>query len=136
MADPFKELATLVEMRISDRAAKALSGVPCELGTITSTGLKLDKFKYEINDYLIADWQVKVYFPAFFLVGTATSPVDEQGNDLPGASTSNLTRYNFNAKEVDQVRLDFKADLKSGDRVLAVLVNGGKDAVVVAKVVS
>ncbi len=136
MADPFKQLATLLDMRMARYAAKAVSGVPCELGTITASGLKLDSFKHEIKDYLVADWLVKIHFPAFSLLGTATSPVDDQGNPLPGASTSPLTRYDLRAKDVDQVRLELKADLKPGDRVLAVPVNGGQDAVVIAKVVS
>ncbi len=136
MPDPFKELVSTLEMRMDSKAAQRVSGIPCELGTMTSTGLKLDKFKHEIQDYLVADWLVKVHFPAFSLVGTATSPVDEQGNDQPGASTSELTRYDFLPREVDQVRLELKADLKPGDRVLAVPVNGGQEAVIVAKVVS
>lgn len=136
MADPFKQLVSMLDARMAGHAARAVSGVPCELGTITASGLKLDSFKHEIKDYLIADWLVKIHFPAFSLLGTATSPVDDQGNPLPGASTSPLTRYDFRAKEVDQVRLELKADLKPGDRVLAVPVNGGQDAVVIAKVVS
>ena len=134
--DPFKELGSILEARMASHAARAISGVPCELGTITAAGLKLDNFKHEIQDYLIADWLVKIHFPAFSLVGTATSPVDDQGNDLPGAITTSLTRYDFLAREVDEVRLELKVDIKPGDRVLAVPVNGGQDAVVIAKVVS
>lgn len=136
MPDPFKQLASIFEKRMVDHAARAISGVPCELGTITASGLKLDNFKHEIPDYLVADWLVKIHFPAFSLVGTATSPVDDQGNDLPGAITTSLTRYDFQAREVDEVRLELKANLKAGDRVLAVPVNGGQDAVVIAKVIA
>lgn len=135
MADPFRQLVAILDARMTGHAAQAVTGVPCELGTITSSGLKLDSFKHELRDYLIADWLVKVYFPAFSFVGTATSPVDDQGNALPGAATSPLTRYDFREREVDQVRLELKADLKPGDRVLVVPVNGGQDAVVIAKVV-
>lgn len=136
MSDPFKQLASVLEMRMAGHAARAVSGVPCELGTITASGLKLDNFKHEIQDYLVADWLVKIHFPAFSLVGTATSPVNDQGNALPGAITTSLTRYDFHAREVDKVRLELKADLKPGDRVLAVPVSGGQDAVIVAKVIA
>jgi hypothetical protein len=134
--NPIKELASVIDLRITDKANNALSGVPCELGTLTATGLKLDNFKHEIQDYLIADWLVKLQFPAFSFIGTETRPVDQQGNELPGASTSSLTRFDFNAKVVDGVRLELKPKLQAGDRVLAVPVNGGQDTVIIAKVVS
>lgn len=136
MTNPYKELASVIEQRIAGHTARAVSGAPCELGTITAGGLKLDSFKYEIKDYLVADWQVKAHFPAFFFVGTGTSPVDSQGNDLPEAATTALTRYDYLAREVDGVRLEPKPGFMPGDRVLAVPVNGGQDAVVVCKVVS
>lgn len=135
MADPYRKLASILEQRMAGHAAQAVSGMPCELGTITATGLKLDSFKQEIRDYLVADWLVKVHFPAFSFIGTATSPVDDQGNPLPGATTTPLTRYDFLERQVDDVRLEMKVSLKAGDRVLAVPVNGGQDAIIVAKVV-
>lgn len=133
--DPFRQLASLLEMRMKKHAGDAISGVPCELGTVTPSGLKLDSFKHEINDYLIADWLAKIHFPAFSLIGRATSPVDDQGNDLPESITTPLSRYDFVAGEVNEVRLELKAGLKPGDRVLAVPVNGGQDAIVLAKVI-
>jgi hypothetical protein len=134
--NPYKQLASLLDGRMARHAVRAVTGVPCELGTITSSGLKLDGFKHEIQDYMVADWLVKAHFPAFSLVGTATGPVDEQGNPLPGATTSDLARYDFRAREIDPVRLELKFGLRPGDRVLAVPINGGQDAVVICKVVS
>ncbi|AEG61698.1 hypothetical protein [Desulforamulus ruminis] len=133
--DPYKELAALLDLRIQGHTKQSGSGMPGELGTMTATGLKLDTFKHEIKDYLIADWLVKIYLPAFSLVGTATSPVKDTGEDLPGASTSQLTRYDFSKREIDDVRLELKPGLKPGDRVLAVPVNNGQEAVIMAKVV-
>ncbi|NPV90104.1 MAG: hypothetical protein HPY50_04920 [Firmicutes bacterium] len=134
-SDPFKELTSLLDNRMKNQAAQAVSGTPSELGVVTSTGLKLDSFKHEIRDYLVADWLVKLHFPARSIIVTSTSPVDAQGNELPGAVTSPfLTRYNID--EIDQVRLELKVGLKPGDRVLAVPVNGGQDAVIICKVVS
>lgn len=134
--DPFKQLAGLLDRQMADHAGKALSGIPCELGTITSSGLKLDGFKHEIQDYLVADWKAKMHFPATFFVGTSTSPVNDQGEPQPGATTTELTKYSFNEKEVDQVWIDFKPDLAPGDRVLVIPVNGGQDFIIVCKVVS
>lgn len=53
--NPFKELAVLLDGRINNHTSLALSGVHAELGTITPTGLKLDGFKHEISDYLVAE---------------------------------------------------------------------------------
>lgn len=137
MADPYKGLASILDARISGIASTAIAGLSCELGTFTGSGLVLDSFKHEIQDYLVADWLVKVHFTLpFKLLGKATSPVDDQGNNLPGASTSQLTRYDFNPGQVEAVRLELKPGLKAGDRVLAVPVNGGREAVIICKVVS
>lgn len=135
MADPFKQLVALLDARMAGQSARAISGMPCELGTMTTSGLKLDSFKHEIKDYLVADWLVKIHLPSFTLIGTATWPVDQNGVPLPDAE-STLARFDFKAKEIDQVHLELKADIKSGDRVLAVPVNGGQDATIICKVVS
>ncbi len=127
---------TTLENRISGIAAKSLSGIPSELGTITGSGLKLDSFKYEIPDYLVAEWVTQVQVPPFFLVGTTTSPVDENGQALGGALPSPLTRFDFAESEIEEVRLNWLTGVKPGDRVLAIPVNGGKDAVVICKVVN
>jgi len=145
--DPFKELGKILEMRMAGHAAKAVSGMPSELGIITPSGLKLDKLKHEIKDYLVADWLVKIHFPDFELLGQETcmessgliktaASVDIDGNLLPEAVWRGLTKYKFNAKIIDNVRLELKTKLQSGDRVLVVPVNGGQDAVIIAKVVS
>lgn len=137
MPDPFKKLVTTLDSRISSITAKALSGVPSELGTITGSGLKLDSFKYEIPDYFVAEWVTQLEVPAFSLVGTMTTPVDDDGNPLGGAIPSQQrTRFDFKETKIEEVHLNWNVGIKPGDRVLAVPVNGGKDAVVVCKVVS
>ncbi|BBI31458.1 hypothetical protein [Cohnella abietis] len=136
MPDPFKKLVTTLESRLSGIAAKSLSGIPSELGTITGSGLKLDSFKYEIPDYMVAEWVTQLQLPAFSLVGTTTTPVDESGENEGGAASSQLIRFDFNKTELNEVRLNWLAGMKPGDRVLAIPVNGGKDAVVICKVVS
>ena len=122
MSDPFKALASILEMRMSDHAGRSIRGVPAELGTITATGLKLDNFKHEIQDYYVADWLVKIHFPSMTLTGTITG-------------LGNVT-FNVEPFTVDEVRLNWKAGLQPGNRVLAIPVNGGHDAVVVCRIVS
>lgn len=130
MADPFKQLASVMDMRMAGHAARAVSGVPCELGTIMAAGLKLDSFKHEIKDYLVADWLAKMYLPAFSFVGAQTGLRDSLGGSVTGQAA-----FSFHATTIDQVRLDLKTNLKPGDRVLVVPINGGQDVVVIAKVI-
>ncbi|MFZ5688684.1 MAG: hypothetical protein ACOY9Y_11015 [Bacillota bacterium] len=129
--NPYKELASILDMRIKGYAGQALSGVPCELGTMTTTGLKLDNFKHEIQDYLVADWLVKLHLPAFSITGMQTGFKDSLGGSVTGTAT-----FSFQSVVIDDVRLELKPGLKPGDRVLAIPVNGGQEAVIMAKVVS
>lgn len=132
MMDQIKELAAALELRMSSAAAAAIDGVPAELGTITATGLKLDNFKHELTDFLVADWLAQLHFPALSFVGTMASPVDENGK---GGSPSQLTRFDMQPMQVKDVRLNLKDNLQTGDRVLAVPVNAGRDVVVLCRVV-
>lgn len=84
MSNPFNQLASILENRTAQQTNRAITGLSCALGTMTSTGVKLDDFKHEMQDPLFA---------------------------------ANL-----------------KLDLKPGDRVLCVPVNGGIDVVIVCKV--
>ena len=88
----------------------ATSAVSAELGTITTNGLKLDRFKYEIQDYLVAE----------YLITPTTITTEISGSD----------GHTHMIKIPEQLQ-----PLKEGDRVLAVPVNGGRDFVVIAKVV-
>jgi len=136
VADPYKSLVSTLESRFSGIAAQMLSGVPSELGTFTGSGVKLDSFKHEIPNYYIAEWTVELEIPAFSLVGMMVAPVDEAGNPIGGGTPSQQTRFDFNEAKIGEVRLNWSAGIKPGDRVLAVPVNGGKDAAIVCKVVS
>lgn len=59
-----------------------------------------------------------------FRVGSATAPVAQNGNNLPGAETSALTRY------------DFLKGVKDGDLVAALPIEEGERFIVVAKLQS
>ncbi|TMV48113.1 hypothetical protein FE783_19365 [Paenibacillus mesophilus] len=120
--DPYKKLAAALESRMAGHASTAVTGIPAEMGTMTASGLKLDSFKHEIKDYLVADWETKLKLPAFSLTGTVTG--------MPGTST-----FQFEETEIEGVGLMFKEGLKPGDRVLAVPVASGSEAVVICKVV-
>ncbi len=131
MQNPYNELASILDMRMKGHAEQSLSGVPCELGTMTATGLKLDSFKHEIQDYLVADWLVKLHLPAFSITGTQTGLKDSANGPVTGTAI-----FSFQSVVIDNVRLELKPGLKPGDRVLAIPVNGGQEAVIMAKVVS
>ncbi|TNJ65170.1 hypothetical protein FE784_16365 [Paenibacillus hemerocallicola] len=121
--DPYKKLATVLESRMAGHAATAVTGVPAELGTITGSGLKLDSFKHEMTDYLVAEWETKLKLPAFSLRGSITGTLSGSGE------------FQFEETEIEGAALLFKDGLKPGDRVLAVPVAGGSEAVVICKVV-
>lgn len=111
------------------------------LGTITPGGLKLDLFKNVIPDYMVADWELKIEIPQASRVIKTASPVNEDGSDTPATQYSDLTRLDFSVQgegsnATKEVHLDLKTGLKPGDRVLAIPVNNGQDAVVICKVVS
>lgn len=128
--DPYKKLATVLERRMAGHVAAVVSGVPAELGTITGSGLKLDGFKHEIQDYLVADWKTKLKLPSFTLTGTVTGFRDSSGGTVSGTGT-----FAFEEAEIEGAGLVFKDGLKPGDRVLAIPVAGGTEAVVLCKVV-
>lgn len=121
--DPYKKLATVLESRMAGHAATAVTGVPAELGTITGSGLKLDSFKHELTDYLVAEWETKLKLPAFSVRGSVAGTIAGSGE------------FEFEETEIEGAALLFKDGLKPGDRVLAVPVAGGSEAVVICKVV-
>lgn len=110
MPNPYKELARLIDDRAKRGITMATLMVSAELGTITASGLKLDRFKHEIQDYLVAE----------YLIMPTTITTEIGGSD----------GHTHMIKTPEQLQ-----PLKEGDRVLAIPVNGGKDFVVIARVV-
>ena len=120
MTNPFRELASMLDMRMKNHSNNALSGIPCVLGTITPTGLLLDNFKHEIKDYLVAEYL------------TLDEP-DFTTTETDGAHVHPLTGGGAHSH---QVRTPEKLlPLRLNDRVLVIPVNNGQDFVVVARVV-
>lgn len=128
--DPFKQLTSLLDMRISERAGNAITGIPSELGTITATGLILDSFKHEVQDYLVAEWFVTAHFPSIQVKGQVVGLRDGENRPVIGDAS-----FSFDPFKVEDLRLELKAGLKPGDRVLAVPLNRGNDAIVICRVV-
>lgn len=84
------------------------------IGTIA--GKKVNVENFGSRDYLIAE-----HLAAHFRLATFTSPVDEQGNPLPGATTSALTR------------IDYQTGIKDGDQVVALPIEEGDRFVIIGK---
>lgn len=103
----FEEVARVFNSKTNEVVNSALFGTGFVLGTITSSGLKLDNFKYEINDYLVLDY---------------LNLKDEYNTEAAGEHThSHILKTPSNIKK-----------LKSGDRVLVAQI--GKDCVIVGRV--
>lgn len=52
----FNEIAREIKSSTNKAVYNAISYIGLDLGTVTSTGLKLDNFKYEIQDYMMLDY--------------------------------------------------------------------------------
>ncbi|APQ78273.1 hypothetical protein [Clostridium botulinum] len=52
----FNEIAREIKSSTNRAVNEAISYIGLDLGSVTSTGLKLDNFKYEIQDYMMLDY--------------------------------------------------------------------------------
>ena len=130
------KLAQVIAERISTQTAMPDA---LELGIIQGDmSLKIDRFAVPIprGEYLIAEWTAKLSFPAFSLVGRGEYPVKNDGSPEPPTQWTQQTRWDWTPKEIDEVKIEVKPDIKPGDRVLVAWVNDHTDPVVVSKVVS
>ena len=130
------KLAQVIAERISSQTARPDA---LELGTIQpDMSLKLDRFAVPMprGEYLIAEWTAKLSFPAFSLVGRGEYPVTNEGLPVPPTQWMPPTRWDWEPREVDEVKIEVKPDLKPGDRVLVAWVNNHTDPIVISKVVS
>lgn len=130
------KLAQVIAERITSQTARPDA---LELGSIQGDmSLKIDRFAVPIprGEYLIAEWTAKLSFPAFSLVGRGEYPVKNDGSPEPPTQWTQQTRWDWTPKEIDEVKIEVKPDLKPGDRVLVAWVNDGTDPVVVSKVVN
>ncbi|MGE7827842.1 hypothetical protein [Paenibacillus sp. NPDC093718] len=123
--DPYGQLASSLYASMNKQTRQAMGGVGAVLGTITSTGLKLDDFKHELQDYMVAELPGMLSLPRYMAKGTVTL----------GGQQQDMT-FDAEENEVEDTLFELGKGLKPGDRVLAVRVNSGNDVVVVCKVVS
>ncbi len=130
------KLAQVIAERISTQTAMPDA---LELGTIQGDmSLKIDRFAVPLpaGEYLIAEWMAKLSFPAFSLVGRGEYPVKDDGSPEPVTEWTPQTRWDWKPREIDEVKIEIKPDLKPGDRVLVAWVNNHTDPIVISKVVS
>lgn len=123
--DPYGQLASSLYASFHKQTRQAIGGVGAVLGTITSTGLKLDDFKHELQDYMVAAIPGLLTLPRRMMKGSASWEGKRVEMSLDLEET-----------EVENTCLELGTGLKPGDRVLAVRVNSGNDVVVVCKVVN
>ena len=126
------KLAQVIAERIDSQTARPDA---LELGTIQGDmSLKLDRFAVPIpqGEYLISEWTVKLILQSDFIIDGNQNGLKDS---LNGAVTGDAT-FNFQPTIIDNVKIEFKPELKPGDRVLVAWVNDHTDPVVVSKVVS
>lgn len=128
--DPYAALAVSLRENAARKAAEALTGVSAELGTITGSGLKLDSFKHEIQDYLVAEFPGTLKLPELALTGEVCWLDDEREHIVEVQQGE----FSFEPSETAGVALTLR--YQPGDRVLALPINGGNDAIVICRVVS
>ena len=122
--DPISEMFGLLNGQMSRKARNAIKDdwTGAELGTMTSDlGLKLDRFKHVINDYMISH-HLTLAEPDM----TTTETDGKHGH--PGEPVSG-------AHEHEVITPTQLLPLHPGDRVVVLPVNGGQDFVIVARVV-
>ncbi|OWR33204.1 hypothetical protein CDO73_00565 [Saccharibacillus sp. O23] len=112
---------------MNNKTQQAVGGVGGVLGTITSSGLKLDDFKYELKDYLVAE-----------LPGRLTLPARKEKAKVLSSSSedSEPQGFEFENTEIEEANWQLANALKAGDRVLAIRILGGNEVVVICKVVT
>jgi hypothetical protein len=125
--DPYKQLVEMIETLIKKHTARLAAGVTCELGTITSTGLKLDGFKHEIKNYLVSEHLTLDKTDFTETETDCNDPTPTQCICTNGSGT--MSAHNHQVKTPSQL-----GPLKNGDRVLVAPVNHGQDFVVIGRV--
>ncbi len=104
----FEDIKRIMDTNSKSEINKAMFSNSLVLGTITTTGLKLDDFKHEISDYLVLDY-LKL----------------NDNYSTEDTSCTSLHSHEFKTPE------NLKS-IKSGDRVLVARI--GNECVIVGRV--
>ncbi|NPV52223.1 MAG: hypothetical protein HPY71_01715 [Firmicutes bacterium] len=153
MPDAMTELAVELQRMARQASSQAIAGLASELGTITAKGVKLDRYKHEFTDPLVLepvidlDIELTLKVPKHDETGQIVLPaIPTQAHSPTVAGTYTVT-YKFddwiyNAEEkpeklikITKARIKHKPEYKPGDRVICALVNGGRDVVIISRVV-
>lgn len=128
--DPYGQFADMMSSAMKGHTRQMASGLGGVLGTVTSSGIKLDDFKHEIRDYMTAE------FPGMLQIGAVEGGEEPPETGLRAAyETSALPVSSETPGTGSRATLSLGAGLQPGDRVLVIRVNGGSDIIVLCKVV-
>lgn len=159
----FAELVLELQGMALKQSAQAVAGLASELGTITENGgtlsVKLDRFQPEFllegclfpEPFCDLDIELTLTVPEHDETGQIVLPAipspDPTNHPGTAAGTYDVT-YKFDEWSFDTggdeeqfikvtgARVKQIPELKAGDRVLCALVNGGRDVVIISKVVA
>jgi hypothetical protein len=151
------ELALELKKMATGVSSQAVAGLASELGTITpGKGVKLDRFSEEFRYYLALaplcdiDVELTLQVPAHEETGQIELPglpSSDPTNHPPTeagtySATFKLDDWSYDAEgdsekyiKITGARVKFAPEFQEGDRVLCALVNGGRDVVIISKVV-
>ncbi|MBE3576873.1 MAG: hypothetical protein IMX00_04205 [Limnochordales bacterium] len=151
MPSGIQELAFDLRRLAQQASAQASAMVATELGVITDRGVRLDRFPHEFTDPLVlepvvdCDIEVSLEVPAHQETGKIVLPAIPTSGGGPTvageyAATFKFDKWVHDAKaqgfiKVTKARLKFRPQYKPGDRVVCALVHGGRDVVILARVV-
>lgn len=135
--DPYGQFADMMSSAMRGHTKQMASGLGGVLGTMTSSGVKLDDFKHEFQDYLLAEFSGT-------MEAASDSGADNTGTSTVRSASQSVSTDTAVSEQPGQPnptiggsKVTFSVDgLKPGDRVLAIRVNDGSDIVVLCKVVS
>lgn len=151
MPDAMAELAVELQQMAKRASSHAVAGLASELGTITANGVQLDRFKHVFTDPLVlepivdCDIELKLEVPAHQETGRVVLPAIPTQFHSPTAAgeyavTFKFDKWTYNAQssgyiKITKARVKHKPEYKPGDRVLCALVNGGRDVVIISRVI-
>lgn len=125
------ELLTLFERLIEKKINTKIQNFACVLGKITAKGgVKLDNLNYEIEKPFFLEWNVRLTIKQGRVKGQIGAGLMAGPYQVNGV-------LNFPGEpeiRVDDVGVETKPKYKEGDRVLCILVNEGREVVVVGRV--